>query len=82
MTRGLDNSRKLTGEVADATGDFACLVFRSFGGICENASCPVTNTRMFTLAGQRQAADYESFKYDTELQQLVISSGRPLILFG
>ena len=30
-----------TGQVADATGNFACLSFRSFGGICETASCPV-----------------------------------------
>jgi len=32
------NSR--TGHLADAIGDFACLVFL-FGGICETASCPV-----------------------------------------
>ena len=38
-TRVLDKSR--TGKLADATGDFACLVF-AFGGICETASCPVT----------------------------------------
>jgi len=37
-TRGLDISR--TGQLADAIGDFACLVFL-FGGICETASCPV-----------------------------------------
>jgi len=35
-TRGLDDSR--TGQLADATGDFACLVFVLFGGICESAS--------------------------------------------
>ena len=38
-TRGLDDSR--TGQLADAIGDFTCLVFL-FGGICETASCPVT----------------------------------------
>ena len=38
-TRGYANSR--TGQLADAIGDFACLVFL-FGGICETASCPVT----------------------------------------
>ena len=43
-SRGLNNSRNLldnsrTGQLADATGDFACLVF--VGGICETASCPV-----------------------------------------
>ena len=38
-TRGLDDSR--TGQLADATGDFVCLVFRCFGGICKIASCPV-----------------------------------------
>jgi len=37
-TRGLVNSR--TGQLADAIGDFACLVFL-FGGICETASYPV-----------------------------------------
>ena len=37
-TRGLDKSR--TGQLADAIGDFACLVFL-FGGICETATCPV-----------------------------------------
>ena len=30
----------VTGQLADAIGEFACLVFR-FGGICETASCPV-----------------------------------------
>ena len=34
----LDKSR--TGQLADATGD-CVLSFRSFGGICESASCPV-----------------------------------------
>ena len=38
-TRGLDDSR--TGQLADVIGDFACLCFRSFGGVCETASCPV-----------------------------------------
>jgi len=37
-TRGLDDSR--TGQLADASGDFACLVFL-FGGICETARCPI-----------------------------------------
>jgi len=37
-SRGLDKSR--TGQLADATGD--CVPsFRSFGGICKTASCPV-----------------------------------------
>ena len=31
---------KVTGQLADAIGDFACLVLL-FGGICETASCPV-----------------------------------------
>jgi len=31
----------VTGQLADATGD-CVLSFRSFGGICETASCPVT----------------------------------------
>jgi len=30
----------VTGQLADATGNFACLVF-AFGGICETASCPI-----------------------------------------
>jgi len=30
----------VTGQLADAIGDFACLVFL-FGSICETASCPV-----------------------------------------
>jgi len=30
----------VTGQLADATGD-CVLSFRSFGGICETASCPV-----------------------------------------
>ena len=34
----LDKSR--TGQLADAIGDFACLVFL-FGSICETATCPV-----------------------------------------
>ena len=43
-TRGLDNSR--TGQVADWTTRgchrrLCVLSFRSFGGICETASCPV-----------------------------------------
>ena len=43
-TRGLDNSR--TGQVADWTTrgchrQLCVLSFRSFGGICETASCPV-----------------------------------------
>ena len=29
-----------TGQLADAIGDFVCLVFL-FGDICETASCPV-----------------------------------------
>jgi len=37
-TRGLDDSR--TGRLADATGDFACLVFVLLAA-CETASCPV-----------------------------------------
>jgi len=37
-TCGLDKSR--TGQLTDAIGDFACLVF-AFGSICETASCPV-----------------------------------------
>jgi len=36
--RLLDISR--TGQLVDAIGNFACLVFL-FGGICETASCPV-----------------------------------------
>ena len=47
-TRGYANSRiansrianSRTGQLADAIGDFACLVFL-FGSICETASCPV-----------------------------------------
>ena len=31
----------VTGQLADAIGDFACLVFL-IGSICETASCPVT----------------------------------------
>ena len=38
----LENTRVVvTGQLVDAIGDFACLVFL-FGGICETASCPVT----------------------------------------
>ena len=37
-TRGLDISR--TGQLADATDDFACLVFVLLVA-CETASCPV-----------------------------------------
>jgi len=33
--------RPVTGQLADAIGDFTCLVFL-FGGICQTASCPVT----------------------------------------
>jgi len=39
-TRGLDKSR--TGQVADATGDFACLVVVLLAASSETASCPVT----------------------------------------
>ena len=35
-----DVASTVTGQLADAIGDFACLVFL-FGGICETASCPV-----------------------------------------
>jgi len=38
-TRGLDDSR--TGQLADATGDFACLVFVLLAA-CQTASCPVS----------------------------------------
>ena len=34
-----DVARAVTGQLADAIGDFTCLVFL-FGGICETASCP------------------------------------------
>jgi len=40
---GIDARTGVTGQLADAIGDFACLVFL-FGGICETASCPVTRT--------------------------------------
>jgi len=42
-TRVLDKSR--TEQLADAIGDFACLVFL-FGGISETASCPVRDPRV------------------------------------
>jgi len=35
-----DIDSEVTGQLADATGD-CVLSFRSFGGICETASCPV-----------------------------------------
>jgi len=34
------STTRVTGQLADAIGDFTCLVF-VFGGICETASCPV-----------------------------------------
>ena len=49
-TRGLDDSR--TRQLADAIGDFACLVFL-FGGICETASCPVRELAIRELAYPR-----------------------------
>jgi len=49
-TRGLDDSR--TGQLADAIGDFACLVFL-FDGICETASCPVRELAIRELAYPR-----------------------------
>jgi len=42
MTYVDGGSAVVTGQLADAAGDFACLVF-AFGGICETASCPVTS---------------------------------------
>ena len=59
-TRGLDNSR--TGQVADWTTHgchrrFCVLSFRSFGGICETASCPV---RELTSARVVQSASWQS----------------------
>jgi len=42
----------VTGQLADAIGDFACLVFL-FGGICETASCPVRDLAIRELAYPR-----------------------------
>ena len=53
-SRGLDNSH--TGQVADTTGD--CMIsFRSFGGICKNASCPV---RELSSPRDVQSASWQS----------------------
>jgi len=41
-----------TGQLADAIGDFACLVFL-FGSICETASCPVRELAIRELAYPR-----------------------------
>jgi len=49
-TRGLDKS--WTGQLADAIGHFACLVFR-FLAIRETASCPVRNFPVHELAYPR-----------------------------
>ena len=49
-SRGLVNSR--TGQLADAIGDFACLVFL-FGSICETATCPVRELAVRELAYPR-----------------------------
>jgi len=53
-TRGYANSRianSQTGQLADAIGDFACLVFL-FGG-SETASCPVCELAIRELAYPR-----------------------------
>ena len=42
----------VTGQLADAIGDFAYLVFL-FGGICETASCPVRELAIRELAHPR-----------------------------
>jgi len=42
----------VTGQLADAIGDFAYLVFL-FGGICETASCPVRKLAIRELAHPR-----------------------------
>jgi len=55
-TRVLDKSR--TGQLADAIGDFTCLVFL-FGGICETASCPDATCPVRELA-IRQLASYRA----------------------
>jgi len=52
MTRGLDISR--TGQLADATGDFACLVFvllaaSAIPRVLQSATCPVTPVRELAI---------------------------------
>ena len=49
-TPGLDISR--TGQLADAIGDSACLVFL-FGGICETTSCPVRDLSSLRVGNPR-----------------------------
>ena len=48
----LNRGTWVTGQLADAIGDFACLVFL-FGGICETARCPVRELAFRELACPR-----------------------------